>query len=169
MMRMLVLSSLAAALALTAAPAGAAQSHSAPRAHSASQRGDQATLLRARLASIYARIDMLRRRGAIGTEEAWVLRKQARRLELQLYGLSRRGAGDVKFGIDRLESRVGVAMDDARWGGRNRELDRSYGQRDSYERFDRYQSDRSGNYEHFDRYTGSSVDRWHDPFDRGNN
>lgn len=168
MMRELALSCLVAGVALTATPA-AAQSHSAARAHSTTHKGDQATVLRARLASINARIEMLGARGAIGTEEAWALRKQARRLELQLYGLSRRGAGDVKFGIDRLESRVGIAMDDARWGGRNRELDRSYGQRDSYERFDRYQSDRSGNYEHFDRYTGSSVDRWHDPFDRGNN
>jgi hypothetical protein len=168
MMRKLVLSGLAAGMALAAVPA-AGQGHSAPRAHSNSHRGDQAALLRARLASNNARIDMLRGRGAIGTEEAWALRKQARRLELQLYGLSRRGAGDVKFGIDRLESRVGVAIDDARWGGRNRELDRRYDRGDKYERFDRYQSDRSGNYQHFDRYTGSSVDRWHDPFDRGNN
>ena len=37
------------------------------------------------------------------------------------------------------------------------------------ERFGRYHSDWDSDYRNFDRYTGSSVDRWHDPFDRGNN
>ena len=44
-----------------------------------------------------------------------------------------------------------------------------YGDRDRYERFGRYDSDWDSDYRNFDRYTGSSVDRWHDPFDRGNN
>ncbi len=121
-------------------------------------------MLRARIAGLYARIDRLRERGAIGSEEAQELRKQARRLQSRLNGLGAREVSDVELGIARIESRATFAADD-----RSRGLDRAYADRDRYERFDRYQADRSGDYRNFDRYTGSSVDRWHDPFDRGNN
>ena len=170
-MRKLVLPLLAAGAVLAVAPA-AAQTHSssvAGRAHYSHQRDNLANVLRARIASIDARIDMLRDRGAIGSEEAQELRKQSRRLQSQLYGLSTRDASDVAYGITRLERRVGFAMDDARWG---RHVDASndrYYDRDRYERFGRYHGDWDSDYEHFDRYTGSSVDRWRDPFDRGNN
>jgi hypothetical protein len=122
-------------------------------------------MLRARIAALYARIDRLRERGAIGSGEALELRKQARRLQSQLIGLSTRQMSDVELGIARIESRATFAADDSR----SRGLDRNYASGDRYERFGRYNADRSGDYEHFDRYTGSSVDRWHDPFDRGNN
>jgi hypothetical protein len=171
-MRTFVLSFVAAGAALAAAPA-AAQGHPAPsagRTHDVSQRDPTAIMLRARLASINLRIETLRRADALDSEEARELRNLSRRLEIQLYGLSRREAEDLKHRIGRLESRLRFAADDARWGGRasKHELDRRYGDPDPYERFDRYQADRSGHYRNFDRYTGSSVDRWHDPFDRGN-
>lgn len=129
-----------------------------------------AETLRVRIARINLRIEMLRRADALGSEEAQELRKLSRRLQSQLYGMSSREAADMETSIVRLENRVRFAADDARWGGHayNRGLDRSYGDRDPYERFGSYQADRSGNYKNFDRYTGSSVDRWHDPFDRGN-
>jgi hypothetical protein len=164
-MRSILLSFVAAAAAVASAPA-IGRDHSAPlagAAHHTEHRDSTATLLRARIAGLYARIDRLRERGAIGSEEALELRKQARRLQSQLNGLSAREVSDVELGIARIESRATFAADD----GRSRSLDR-YADRDRYERFDRYDADRHGDYEHFDRYTGSSVDRWHDPFDRGN-
>jgi hypothetical protein len=165
MMRKFVLSLVAAGAALGATPA-AAQGHSATSAGRVHQHRDPtATMLRARIAGLYARIDRLRERGAIGSEEALELRKQARRLQSRLNGLSTREVSDVELGIARIESRATFAADDSR----SRGLDRAYADRDRYERFDRYQADRSGDYRNFDRYTGSSVDRWHDPFDRGNN
>jgi|SRR6185369_2816640 len=156
-----------AALAFAAAPA-AAQGHSAPSART-HQRGNLMTVLRTRLASINLRIAMLRERDALGSEEARELREQARRLEIRLNGISAREAGDAELAIARLENQVRLAADDARWGGHsfNRDLDDRLDPGDRYERFDR-PTDRSGDYQHFDRYTGSSVDRWHDPFDRGN-
>jgi hypothetical protein len=171
-MRKFVLSFVAAGAALAAAPA-AAQGHPAPsagRMHNVSQRDPTATMLRARLASINTRIAVLRSREALGSDEAQELRKEARRLELRLYGLATREAGDVERGFDRLESRLRLVADDARWGGHayNRGLDRRYDGNDKRNDYDRYNSDRSGHYRNFDRYTGSSVDRWHDPFDRGN-
>ena len=164
-------------LASTTALAGAAPAVSphgsaskARPAHTSSIHRDVLpVLLRARLASINARIDMLRSRGALGSEEALELRQQIRRLQSQTYGLSNRHADDVEFGINRLENRVGFVMDDARWGGHafNRDFGGLHEDRGRDEP-NRYEADRHGDYEHFDRYTGSSVDRWHDPFDRGN-
>lgn len=170
-MRKLLLSFLAAGLAFAAAPAFA-QHPSAPQAQRL-RHADRdrllATALRARIASINARIDMLRDRDALGSEEAQELLKQSRRLQNRLYGLSAREAVDVETGIDRLERQVGFAMDDARWGGHsfNRDFRDRQVDRDQYK--PRYDVDRHDHYEHFDRYTGSSVDGWHDPFDRGNN
>lgn len=168
MMRKFILSIIAVASVLSGAPV-VAQAHSASRAtpgHSS-----LASTLRARLASINLRIEMLRERQALGNEEARELREQSRRLEIRLHGISAREAEDAERAVDRLENEIRLAADDARWGGHafSGSVDRAYGERDSYERFDPYQSDRHGDYRNFDRYTGSSVDRWHDPFDRGNN
>ena len=167
--RALFLSFLAAAAAGTAVPAIAQthQVHAARSVHNNAHRDVLPILLRARIANLNSRIDMLRERGAIGGEEVQELRKQARRLQGQTYGLSRRDEGDVEFGITRLESRIGFAMDDAPLGGHvyNRDFDDLHADRVERER---HEADQHGDYEHFDRYTGSSVDRWHDPFDRGN-
>jgi hypothetical protein len=160
-----------AAVALAAVPA-AAQKAPVPRAvpaHSNQQRVVE-TLLKARIANINARIDRLRYEGAIGSAEAQELLKQSRRLQGRLHGLGSRQVADVEFAIDRLESRVAFETDDARWASRERRrgLEGRLDAGDRYERFGRYNANRNGDYEHFDRYTGSSVDRWHDPFDRGN-
>jgi hypothetical protein len=165
-MAKLGLSILAAAAALAAVPAVAAP-HAAP-AHALRPHDNLVRLLKARIANLNTRIDLLRYQGAIGSEEAQELSRQARRLQSRLYGLSVKDTAEVEFAIDRLESRVGFAMDDARWGRRadNGRFEGHIDAGERYERFDRYQADRD--YEHFDRYTGSSVDRWHDPFDRGN-
>jgi hypothetical protein len=114
---------------------------------------------------------MLRERQALGTEEARELRAQSRRLEIRLHGISAREAEVAELAVDRLENEIRLAADDARWGGHafSGHIDDRLDAGDRYERFDRYQADRHGDYRNFDRYTGSSVDRWHDPFDRGSN
>jgi hypothetical protein len=166
-MHKVLLCLVAAGAALTAAPA-AAQGHPAAVRH-VQHRDNLATVLRARLASINLRIEMLRERDALGGEEARELRQQSRSLEIRLHGISAREAGDAELAIARLESQVRLAADDARWGGHrfNRELS---DRRDDFasDEPNRYETRRDPDYEHFDRYVGSPVDRWHDPFDRGN-
>ena len=154
---------LAAAGAAIAAQPAAAQVHN-------QNRTSLASTLRTRLAGINLRIEMLRERQALGSEEARELRAESRALQIRLHGISAKEAVDAEREVARLENQMRLAADDARWGGHayNRGLDETYDRGDRYERFDRYQADRNGDYEHFDRYTGSSVDRWHDPFDRGN-
>jgi len=170
MTRKLVLSFIVAGAALGASPASA-QPHSATPAKGAHRidRETLATLLKARLASLNARIDLLRDRDALGSAEADDLMKQSRRLQNRLHGLSAREAADVEGAMDRLERQVAFAMDDARWGGHafNRGFNELHVERDRYK--PHYDVDRNDDYRHFDRYTGSGVDGWHDPFDRGNN
>src|SRR3954451_7197971 len=147
-------------LALGAALVAAAPAVVQPPAHS-QHRNSEANSLSARIASVNARIAMLRDEQLISSEEALDLRDQSRSLTRRLHGMSSRDLRDLEYSLDRIESRVRYAMDDARWGhhvdGVPRHVD---GERHEADRHD-------SDYEHFDRYTGSSVDRWHDPFDRG--
>jgi len=89
-MRKFVLSFLAAGAALAAAPA-AAQGHSdssAGRVHYSHHRDPTATMLRARIAALYARIDRLRERGAkvlVGVEPNPVSGKIARERGIKVY------------------------------------------------------------------------------------
>ena len=155
MMRPFSIVALGAALAAAAAPAFA-QPPAQSRHHNSA-----ASSLSARVASLNARIAMLRDERLINSEEALDLRDQSRSLVRRLHGMSARDLRDLESSLDRTESRVRYAMDDARWGRHVDDAPRHV-DRDRYEA-DRHDSD----YEHFDRYTGSSVDRWHDPFDRG--
>ena len=143
------------------APA-AAQHHAAPKTR-AQQRDINQTLLNARLASVNARIAMLRQEQLISGEEALDLRDQSRGIVRRLMGKSARDTRDIEFELSRLENRVRFAMEDAN-ATRHVFAERE----DRHVDVDRYRDSRDPNYEHFDRYTGSSVDRWHDPFDRGN-
>src|SRR6185295_9381051 len=144
-------------LALGAALAAAAPAFAQPPAHS-QHRNSAANSLSARIASLNARIAMLRDERLISSEEALDLRDQSRSLVRRLHGMSARDLRDLESSLDRIESRVRYAMDDARWG---RHVDGAPRHVDG----DRHEADRRDeNYEHFDRYTGSSVDRWHDPF-----
>ena len=120
-------------------------------------------LLNARLASVNARIAVLRQEQLISREEALDLRDESRGLVRRLMGRSARDTKDIEFELGRLENKVRFAMDDAS-GARHVFAGREERRID----MDRYREARDPNYEHFDRYTGSSVDRWHDPFDRGN-
>ena len=154
------ISILALGAALAAAGPAIAQHRALPPAHS-QHHNSAANSLSARIASVNARIAMLRDEGLISSEEALDLRDQSRTLVRRLHGMSARDVRDLEFSLDRIESRVRYAMDDARWG---RHVDDTPRHVDR----DRYEADRrDSDYEHFDRYTGSSVDRWHDPFDRG--
>jgi hypothetical protein len=147
-------------LTLGAALAAAAPAVAQPPAHN-QHRNSAANSLSARIASVNARIAMLRDEGLISAQEALDLRDQSRSLVRRLHGMSSRDLRDLEYSLDRVESRVRYAMDDARWGHHVDDAPRHV-DRDHHEA-DRHDSD----YEHFDRYTGSSVDRWHDPFDRG--
>src|SRR4051812_3209612 len=100
-----VVSLLVAAAALAAVPAAAQvpPPHRPARVPPGHYRDPLPPMLRARIASINLRIDMLREEGGIGSEEARELRQQSRRLHSRLHGLSARDTGDVEFAIDRLE------------------------------------------------------------------
>ena len=159
------LSILASVAVLGAAAPAAAQHRPQPVPRSQS-RNSAASALAARIASLNARIAMLRDEGAISREQALDLRDQSRGLTRRLNGMSARDLRDLEFGLDRVESGVRYALDDARWGRH------VFGDEDNGSRHVDTGRERTGSdkyYEHFDRYTGSSVDRWHDPFDRGDN
>lgn len=160
-MRKLLFSILAAGATLALAAPGTAQHRNAAAAR-ARPSDNVANRLSIRIHGIQAQIDMLRYDGALSSEEAQQLRQQSRNLERRLPGLGRRDVSDVEFGLARLEYRVRFAADDARWRSHiyeREEVDRHV---------DRDQPDEHGYQGVFDRYNGSSVDRWHDPFDRGN-
>ena len=96
------------------------------------------------------------------SEQARDLRQQSRVLEERLIGLTARDAGDVELGISRLQQRVRVASDDALWG-------HAFAREDEH-RFDdhhAYETRRPSAFEQMDRHIAPPVDRWHDPFDRG--
>ena len=150
---------LGAALA-SAAPA-AAQHRAASKAH-AQHRDNDAAVLNARIASLDMQISMLRDRGVITSEEAQNLRDQSRGIHRRLNGMSTRDVRDVEFGLDRLETRVRYAVDDTRWGG-DAFQDDPYRLADP----DRYARNHRSYHHDVDRYTGTPEDRWHDPFDHG--
>src|SRR4051812_33236929 len=159
MMRNLVSIFALGAVLVAATPAAAQNRGATTRVH---HRTTSANVLRARIASLDARIAMLRDQRSISREEALDLRDLSRSLQRQLHGMSNRDARDIEFDLDRLERRILFATDDARWGSH------VYGnERDLHVDRDRYKTEHNGDYKHFDRYTGSPVDRWHDPFDRG--
>jgi hypothetical protein len=119
--------------------------------------------LSARLQSIQGRIELLREEGLMGGEEARDLGRRSRVLEERLIGLTARDAADVEFAIGRLQDRVRVASDDALWGRHpfaGDEQDRS----DDHEPYARR---RPSDFDRMDRHIAPPVDRWDDPFDRG--
>jgi len=94
--------------------------------------------------------------------EARDLRQQSRSIERRLIGLSARDSSDVELAIGRLNERVRLAADDARWGRHvfDREDESRFDERD------RHESDRRSEF-HVERHVAPPVDRWEDPFDRG--
>ena len=165
-MRRLVVWIISAAAALGAAAPAAAQHHAAatPRSAYGYHRSPLAVALGARIQSIQTRIEMLREEGQIGGDEARNLRQQLRDLQRRLIGLSNREAGDVELGINRLDDRVRFAADEGRWN--NHVYDREDEER--YESRHAYSGERDRYYENLDRHVAPPVDRWDDPFDRGN-
>jgi len=147
---------------LAAAVTPAAAQRPAPPTNQTNFQRDTASMLRARVASIDIRIDMLRDRQILSAADAQELHGTARTLERRLHGMSRRDASDIETALAQLERRVGYGMEDARWGrhaysvGEDRHIDNQP-----------YRGGRDSDYRHFDRYTAPPVDRWHDPFDRG--
>ena len=159
-MRKFVILLLAAGAALSAAPAAAQPrpAAEAPGYH----RNALEIALSARLQSIQTRIQLLREEGLMDSAEARDLRQESRSIERRLIGLNARDASDVELAIGRLNERVRLAADDARWG-------RHVFDREDENRFDereRYESDRRGEF-HVERHVAPPVDRWEDPFDRG--
>ena len=118
--------------------------------------------LGARLESIRTRIELLREEGLMRSEEARDLGQQSRVLEERLIGLTARDATDVELSISRLDDRVRVASDDALWN-------HAFAREDEG-RFDDhhvYEMRRPDAFQQLDRHIKPPVDRWEDPFDRG--
>jgi hypothetical protein len=160
MRKFLIITATGVAALAAAAPAGA--QHSRVAAAPGYHRSALEAALSARLQSIQTRIVLLREEGLMNSQEARDLRQQSRSLEQRLIGLNARDASDVELALGRLNDRVRFAAEDAR---NARALDR-----EDDERFadnDRYELQRRSESEHLDRHIAPPVDRWEDPFDRG--
>ena len=160
-MRRFVILSLPAVAALVVAAPAAAQ-HRAASAAPGYHRGALEAALTARLQSIQTRILLLREEGLMNSEEARDLRQQSRSIEQKLIGLNARDASDVELALSRLNDRVRFAAEDSRWG--SHVYEREDAERYEAERVERLQE----NDFHVDRHVAPPVDRWGDPFDRGN-
>jgi hypothetical protein len=159
-MRKFVFVMVPAAAALAVAASAAAQ----PRVASAAPGYHRSALeaaLSARLQSIQTRILLLREEGLMNSEEARNLRQQSRSIEQRLIGLNARDASDVELAIGRLNDQVRLAADQSRWGSHVFE-------REEADRYDAERAERlRENDFHVDRHVAPPVDRWGDPFDRG--
>jgi hypothetical protein len=99
----------------------------------------------------------------MGSEEARDLRQQSRILEERLIGLSARDASEVGLAISRVQDKVRTVSDDALW-------DRHAFARDDEDRLrdrESLETRRPSEFERMDRHMAPPVDRWDDPFDRG--
>lgn len=152
--------SVGAALAFTA-PA-VAQSRPAPRPVRAYHRSALELALSARLDSIRNRVELLREEGLMGSEEARDLRQQSRVIEERLIGLTARDAGDVELAIGRIQQRLRAASDDALWNHAFAREDQ-----DRFDDHHAFEMHRPDAFEQMDRHIAPPVDRWDDPFDRG--
>jgi hypothetical protein len=139
-----------------------AQRPAAPAMAPAYHRSPLELALSARLDSIRTRIEMLREEGLMGSEEARDLRQQSRVLEERLIGLTGRDAADVELAISRIQQKVRVASNDALWGHAF-----ARGDEDRFDDHHAYEAHRPDAFEQMDRHIAPPVDRWDDPFDRG--
>ena len=160
MRRFLIAIASAAAAFAAAAPADAQPRPvaTAPAYH----RNALEMALTARLEGIQRRIQLLREEDRIDSEEARELRQQSRILERRLIGLTARDASDVELSISRLRERVTYAADESRWSRHVFDEDE-----DARYEADRLEARRQNSFQ-VDRHVAPPVDRWHDPFDRGN-
>jgi hypothetical protein len=160
-MRKLLISLVTAGAAMCVAAPASAQRHPpapAPSYH----RSPLELALSARLESIRNRIELLREEGLMGSEEARDLRQQSRVLEERLIGLSGRDAPEVELSISRLQQQVRVASDNALWNHAFAREDE-----DRFDDYHAYDTRRPDAFQQLDRHIKPPVDRWEDPFDRG--
>lgn len=147
--------------ALAVASPTTAQHHAAPVSRGY-HRSSLEIALEARLQSIQTRIQLLSAEGLMNSEEARDLRQQSRSIERRLIGLNARDVSDVELAIGRLNDRVRFAADNGRsLHVFDREDDERFHEQQSLER------DRRSAFQ-VDRHVAPPVDRWDDPFDRGN-
>jgi hypothetical protein len=151
-------------VAALAAAAPAAAQHRAASALPAYHRSALEAALTARLQSIQTRIELLREEGLMGSEEARTLRQESRGIEQRLIGLNARDVSDVELSLGRLQDRVRFADENARSGAHV--YDRV--EEDRYENRDPLAMSTDRYFDQLDRHVAPSVDRWDDPFDRGN-
>ena len=162
-MRRFLIPILPSVAALAAAAPAAAQHKAAPSAP-AYHRSALEAALTARLQSIQTRIELLREEGLMGSEEARTLRQESRGIEQRLIGLNARDVSDVELSLGRLQDRVRFADENARSG--THVYDRV--EEDRYENRDPLAMSTDRYFDQLDRHVAPSVDRWDDPFDRGN-
>ena len=160
-MRKFLILALPAVAAVTVAAPAAAQHHAATAPPDYHRSGLEAALT-ARLQSIQTRILLLREEGLMNSEEARDLRQQSRSIEQRLIGLNARDASDVELALSRLNDRVRFAADESRWG--SHVFEREDADRYEAERVERL---RENDFQ-VERHVAPPVDRWGDPFDRGN-
>ncbi|HEX5237532.1 MAG TPA: hypothetical protein VFW39_03600 [Sphingomicrobium sp.] len=161
-MRKCLIPLLVAGAALAVGSPALAQRSAAPAPARTYHRSPLEMALSARLDSIRNRIELLREEGLMGSEEARDLRQQSRIIEERLIGLTARDAADVELAISRIQQRVRGASDDALW-------DHAFARGDEDRFNDRhaYEMHRPDAFEQMDRHIAPPVDRWDDPFDRG--
>jgi len=159
-MRKFLMPIVAGGAALAAASPASAQHRAVPGP--GYHRSSLEIALEARLQSIQTRIQLLSAEGLMNSEEARDLRQQSRSIERRLIGLNARDASDVELAIGRLNDRVRFAADSGRsLHVFDREDDERFHEQQSLER------DRRSAFQ-VDRHVAPPVDRWEDPFDRGN-
>src|ERR1043165_5806898 len=152
------------AVAALAAAAPAAAQHKAASALPAYHRSALEAALTARLQSIQTRIELLREEGLMGSEEARTLRQESRGIEQRLIGLNARDVSDIELSLGRLQDRVRFADENARSGAHV--YDRV--DEDRHETRDPLAMSTDRYFDQLERHVAPSVDRWDDPFDRGN-
>lgn len=160
MRKLLILLASAGAAMCVAAPA---EAHRQPvPAAPAYHRSPLELALSARLESIRNRIELLREEGLMGSDEARDLGQQSRVLEERLIGLTARDSGDVELAISRIQRRVRATSDDALWAHPFAREDQ-----DRFDDYHPYETRHPDAFEQMDRHIAPPVDRWDDPFDRG--
>lgn len=162
-MRNLLMAVMAGVAALGVAAPAVAQHKAAP-ARPTYHRSALEAALTARLQSIQTRIELLREEGLMGSEEARSLQQESRSIEQRLIGLNARDVSDVELALGRLRDRVRFADENARSGAHV--YDRA--EEDRYENRHPLALSTDRYFDQLDRHVAPSVDRWDDPFDRGN-
>lgn len=124
-MRKILLPLIAAGAALAVASPAVAQYYPSAQPYGYGNGFGQVRALQMRIDNVQRQIERLDRRDRIGNRSADRLRDEANNIEYRLHRSARGGlnpyeARNIEYQIRRLEQRVQYAMNDRRWGDRDR-------------------------------------------------